>query len=41
LAELDLERNLNWEWSRISEKGKNLEPVYGPGYTGLRNLGNR
>ena len=28
------------EWSIIQESGKELVPRYGPGYTGLRNLGN-
>jgi ubiquitin carboxyl-terminal hydrolase 5/13 len=40
MAELDLERNLNYDWNRVAEKGKKLEPVFGPGNTGLRNLGN-
>ena len=29
------------EWTIIQEAGKELVPLYGPGYTGLRNLGNR
>ncbi|XP_034356062.1 ubiquitin carboxyl-terminal hydrolase 13 [Arvicanthis niloticus] len=28
------------EWEVIQESGTKLKPMYGPGYTGLRNLGN-
>lgn len=37
--EIDLNEKLG-EWSVIQEEGKNLEPVSGPGFTGLANLGN-
>ncbi|GBG74219.1 hypothetical protein CBR_g17932 [Chara braunii] len=39
-AEKELDQNLNFDWFRIQEKGKELEPLFGPGYTGLANLGN-
>lgn len=37
--EIDINEKLG-EWSVIQEEGKNLEPVSGPGFTGLTNLGN-
>lgn len=40
---LELEIDMNeriGEWSVIQEEGKNLEPIGGPGFTGLINLGN-
>lgn len=37
--EIDMNEKLG-EWSVIQEEGKNLEPVAGPGFTGLANLGN-
>ena len=37
--EIDLNQKIG-EWDVIQEAGSKLEPVYGPGYTGLRNLGN-
>lgn len=40
LTELQLEQNLKWDFSMTTEDGKQLEPVYGPGMTGIRNLGN-
>lgn len=40
MAELEIERNLSYDWSRLQESSNLLEPIYGPGYTGLRNLGN-
>lgn len=39
-AERELDQNVNFDWNRIQESGKNLEPLYGPGFTGLANLGN-
>lgn len=41
IAELELDQNIAFEFSRISEKGKELKPLYGPGLTGIENLGNR
>lgn len=40
MQELDLELNLNFTLSKIIEEGKQLVPLFGPGYTGLENLGN-
>lgn len=40
-AEKELDQNTNFEWNRIQESGKEVEPLFGPGYTGLTNLGNR
>ena len=36
-----IEQNLKFDFSLIGEDGKALEPVFGPGLTGLSNLGNR
>ncbi|KAJ9156031.1 Ubiquitin carboxyl-terminal hydrolase [Pleurostoma richardsiae] len=40
LTELQIEQNLRWEFSMTTEDGKELKPVFGPGLTGLKNLGN-
>jgi ubiquitin carboxyl-terminal hydrolase 5/13 len=42
MAEMEIELNLTarMEWDRIQESGKKLQPLYGPGFTGLKNLGN-
>lgn len=40
MAELELDQNLNYEFGKIQEKGKILENVFGPGLTGIENLGN-
>ncbi|XP_026476766.1 ubiquitin carboxyl-terminal hydrolase 5 isoform X1 [Ctenocephalides felis] len=37
--ELDLNQRVG-EWGALTESSNALKPVYGPGYTGLRNLGN-
>ena len=37
--EIDLNQKIG-EWDVIQESGSQLEPVYGPGFTGIRNLGN-
>ncbi|XP_058090686.1 ubiquitin carboxyl-terminal hydrolase 14 isoform X3 [Magnolia sinica] len=39
-AERELDQNTNFDWNRIQESGKVVEPLFGPGYTGLVNLGN-
>ncbi|XP_052166611.1 ubiquitin carboxyl-terminal hydrolase 14 isoform X2 [Oryza glaberrima] len=39
-AERELDHNTNYDWNRIQESGKDAELLYGPGYTGLVNLGN-
>ncbi|RCH98124.1 hypothetical protein CU098_000256, partial [Rhizopus stolonifer] len=40
MTELQLEQNLKFDFSMTTEDGKQLEPRFGPGYTGLKNLGN-
>ena len=39
---MEIEQNLNLQvtFDQITEAGRKLKPLYGPGYTGLRNLGN-
>lgn len=37
--ELDLNQRVG-EWSILTESSSNLEPISGPGYTGMKNLGN-
>ncbi|XP_051133829.1 ubiquitin carboxyl-terminal hydrolase 14 [Andrographis paniculata] len=39
-AERELDHNTNFDWNRIQENGEDVEPLFGPGYTGLKNLGN-
>lgn len=39
-AERELDQNFNFDWNRIQETGQDVEPLFGPGYTGLVNLGN-
>lgn len=40
MAEMNLEANLNLNLSKVLEDGKTLVPVFGPGLTGMENLGN-
>lgn len=40
LTEMQIEQNLRWEFSMTTEDGRELQPLYGPGLTGLKNLGN-
>ncbi|XRM37833.1 ubiquitin C-terminal hydrolase Ubp14 [Aspergillus tubingensis] len=40
LMEMQVEHNMRWEFSMTSEDGHELTPVFGPGLTGLTNLGN-
>ncbi|KAI9452342.1 ubiquitin carboxyl-terminal hydrolase 14 [Russula earlei] len=40
MTELQIEHNLNFEFSLTDESGNAFEPVFGPGLTGLQNLGN-
>jgi len=37
--EIDMNQRIG-EWAILTESGAKLEPVFGPGYTGLHNLGN-
>ncbi|KAN0065992.1 ubiquitin C-terminal hydrolase Ubp14 [Thecaphora frezii] len=40
MTELQIEQNFEFDFTMTGDDGKALEPLYGPGYTGLRNLGN-
>ncbi len=40
MTELQVEQNLRFDFSMTGEDGQQLEPVEGPGLTGIRNLGN-
>lgn len=41
MVELELELNKKSnEWAALQESDGQLKPVYGPGYTGMSNLGN-
>eukprot|EP00890_Picochlorum_soloecismus_P003650 jgi/Picsp_1/4286/NSC_01795-R1_ubiquitin carboxyl-terminal hydrolase 5 isoform 2 len=40
MAELQIERNISYEFDAITEAGAKLVPISGPGYVGLKNLGN-
>ncbi|KAG0306576.1 hypothetical protein BGZ98_002140 [Dissophora globulifera] len=40
LTELSLEQNQNFNFNMFTEDGKAFEPLFGPGYTGFKNLGN-
>ncbi|ODV83452.1 hypothetical protein CANARDRAFT_24927 [[Candida] arabinofermentans NRRL YB-2248] len=40
LTELQLEQNIKWDFQMDGEDGAVLEPLFGKGLTGLKNLGN-
>src|SRR5690606_14238423 len=40
LTEMQIEQNLQWDFSMTTEDGRELKPLFGPGLTGLMNLGN-
>ncbi|KAF7506564.1 hypothetical protein GJ744_011601 [Endocarpon pusillum] len=40
LMEMQVEQNLRWEFSMTTEDGKELKPLFGDGFTGLKNIGN-
>ncbi|KAI9848445.1 MAG: hypothetical protein M1837_000240 [Sclerophora amabilis] len=40
LTELQIDQNLRWEFSMTTEDGMELQPLFGKGFTGLKNLGN-
>ncbi|BGP37934.1 ubiquitin C-terminal hydrolase Ubp14 [Rhodotorula kratochvilovae] len=40
MTELQVEQNLTFDFAMTGADGKELEPLFGPGLTGLRNLGN-
>lgn len=40
LTEMQVEQNLSYEFSMTTGDGKELKPLFGSGFTGLKNLGN-
>jgi ubiquitin carboxyl-terminal hydrolase 5/13 len=40
LTEMQIEHNMRLDFSMTAENGKELEPLFGKGFTGLKNLGN-
>jgi ubiquitin carboxyl-terminal hydrolase 5/13 len=40
LTEMQIEQNMSWDFSMTTEDGRELKPLFGPGLTGLKNLGN-
>ncbi|ETS63547.1 hypothetical protein PaG_01842 [Moesziomyces aphidis] len=40
MTELQIEQNLRFDFNMTGEDGKMLEPIFGAGLTGIRNLGN-
>jgi len=40
ITELQIEQNMNLDIKMTTKDGKDLQPVYGPGFTGIENLGN-
>lgn len=40
LTEMQIEQNLKWDFSMTTEDGKEMQPLFGEGFTGLKNLGN-
>ncbi|KAK7885243.1 ubiquitin C-terminal hydrolase Ubp14 [Exophiala xenobiotica] len=40
LMEMQVEQNLKWDFSMTTEDGKELLPLFGQGFTGLKNIGN-
>ncbi|SPO07111.1 related to ubiquitin thiolesterase [Cephalotrichum gorgonifer] len=40
LTEMQIEQNMKWDFSMTGDDGRELKPLFGPGLTGLRNLGN-
>ena len=40
LMEMQVEQNLRWDFSMTTDDGKELSPIFGPGFTGFKNIGN-
>lgn len=40
LTEMQIEQNLRWEFSMTTDDGKEMRPLFGPGLTGMKNIGN-
>ena len=39
IAEMEIDQNMSYEFNRLQESGKELTPLYGPGLTGMINIG--
>lgn len=39
LSEMDVELNLKYDWSKLTETNEELQMLRGPGYVGLKNIG--
>lgn len=40
LTEINLDQNMNWQFQLDGKDGEKLQPIFGPSFTGLSNLGN-
>lgn len=40
MTEMNVQQNLNFDFSMTTADGKEMTPLFGPGFTGLKNLGN-
>lgn len=40
LMEMQIDHNMKWDFTMTSGDGRELAPIFGPGFTGLSNLGN-
>jgi ubiquitin carboxyl-terminal hydrolase 5/13 len=40
LSEMQVEENMRWDFSMTNDAGGELKKLFGPGFTGLKNLGN-
>jgi ubiquitin carboxyl-terminal hydrolase 5/13 len=40
LTEMQVDENLRWEFTMTDDNGHELQKLFGPGFTGLKNLGN-
>ena len=40
LTEMQIEQNLKWDFAMTTDDGKEMQPLFGQGFTGLKNLGN-
>ncbi|KAK4548964.1 hypothetical protein LTR36_008737 [Oleoguttula mirabilis] len=40
MIEMQIEQNLTWEFRMVDDQGKEMQPMFGAGFTGLKNIGN-
>nr|POE52018.1 ubiquitin carboxyl-terminal hydrolase 14 [Quercus suber] len=40
LTEMQIDQNMSWDFSMTNEDGQVMKPLFGAGFTGLKNLGN-